>query len=104
MRIKGRYDFYTDPGHGWLKIKRDQLKKLGIEDKISSCSYQLDDDVYLEEDKDAGLFVKSLEEEEGGVFLPDNLIEHKVDVPSSIRSYNSFRKEVRLNGFNKILE
>jgi len=51
------YVFYTDPGHGWLAVKRCELKRLGILDKITSYSYQLDDTIFLEEDCDAGIFL-----------------------------------------------
>lgn len=26
-----KYDFISDPGHGWLKVKRSELRILGIE-------------------------------------------------------------------------
>lgn len=35
-----KFQFYADPGHGWVEVKRELLKELGIEDKISSYSYQ----------------------------------------------------------------
>lgn len=34
------YKFYSDPGHGWLAVKRRELKDLGIDQTISSYSYQ----------------------------------------------------------------
>ena len=37
-----KYTFYEDPGHGWLAVPMEQLVKLGIADKISSCSYRDD--------------------------------------------------------------
>lgn len=52
---------YSDPSHGWAKIKRETLRKLGILHKISSYSYQRGDFVYLEEDADLTLLVKTLE-------------------------------------------
>lgn len=55
------YRFYTDPGHGWLKVSRDELELLHIEDQISEYSYQLGNNVYLEEDCDAGIFINALE-------------------------------------------
>jgi hypothetical protein len=51
---------YTDPQHGWVKVKRTLLDKLEIADKISRCSYQRGDFVYLEEDCDAGLLINAL--------------------------------------------
>jgi len=56
------YIFHSDPGHGWLAVKRQELINLGILDKISSCSYQKGKTVYLEEDCDYSLFMKAKEE------------------------------------------
>ena len=28
------YKMYSDSGHGWLAVKRDELVKLGIADKM----------------------------------------------------------------------
>lgn len=50
---------YADGGHSWLKVKRSELERLGIEHLISTCSYQRKDYVYLEEDCDAGLYLKA---------------------------------------------
>jgi hypothetical protein len=56
------YVFHSDPGHGWLAVKRDELVKLGILDKITSWSYQKGQTVYLEEDCDAGAFFQAYEQ------------------------------------------
>lgn len=53
------YHFTNDPGHGWLHVKREELVRLGIADKISSYSYQRGGTVYLEEDCDATLFINT---------------------------------------------
>lgn len=50
------YDYFTDPGHGWLKVKKSELVALGIADKISSYSYERGEWAYLEEDCDMGAF------------------------------------------------
>ena len=55
------YVFHSDPGHGWLAVKRSELVRLGILDKITPCSYQRGGTVYLEEDCDAGTFIKAKE-------------------------------------------
>ncbi len=51
------YIFHSDSGHAWLAVKRSELIKLGILNRISSCSYQKGDTVYLEEDCDADVFI-----------------------------------------------
>lgn len=54
------YIFHQDPGHGWLAVKRKELIDLGLADCISSYSYQKGKTVYLEEDRDAPLFIDIL--------------------------------------------
>ena len=53
--------FHSDSGHGWLAVKRSEVAKLGIADKISGFSYQKGKTVYLEEDKDMATFKTALE-------------------------------------------
>jgi len=53
------YIFHTDPGHGWLAVPFKDLYALGIEDKISGCSYVKGKTAYLEEDCDAPRFIKA---------------------------------------------
>jgi hypothetical protein len=50
-------NFYSDPSHGWLEVKRADLIALGIEDDISGFSYQKGAKVYLEEDNDMSRFM-----------------------------------------------
>jgi len=77
---------FTDPGHGWVRVKRDVLTKLGIEDKISRYSYQRGEYVYLEEDCD--LTVLSLALEAAGKKL--ELVEQYTNRSSKIRSYSCY--------------
>lgn len=60
MKSKKTILFYADPGHGWAKVRRSELVKLGIADKISSCSYQKGVYVYLEEDCDLSVYMDAL--------------------------------------------
>lgn len=57
--MKTNYIFHADPGHAWLAVKRAELVRLNILNQISSCSYQKGKTVYLEEDCDAGVFIKA---------------------------------------------
>lgn len=50
---------YSDPGHGWLKVPMVSLHKLGIAYEISCYSYRRGDWAYLEEDRDAGVFIEA---------------------------------------------
>jgi len=49
------YIFYSDPGHSWLRVKKEEIKS--IKDEISSYSYMNGKYVYLEEDCDAAIFL-----------------------------------------------
>ena len=51
--------YQTDPGHGWLEVPHDDLTALGIAHKISACSYQDEAKAYLEEDVDAGVYLRA---------------------------------------------
>tara|TARA_R100001230_G_C5669615_1_gene174527 strand:- start:321 stop:662 length:342 start_codon:yes stop_codon:yes gene_type:complete len=57
------YIFHTDPGHGWLEVPFAMVYLLGIGDKLSSYSYMKRDcqTFYLEEDCDAGRFIRAYE-------------------------------------------
>ena len=54
------HHFYADPSHGWLKVRFNHLKALGILGAITGFSYRTGDDVYLEEDYDANLYINAL--------------------------------------------
>jgi hypothetical protein len=51
------YVLHTDPGHGWLAVKRRELAELGIAKEITQYSYQKGNTVYLEEDLDMQNFL-----------------------------------------------
>ena len=87
------YIFFSDPGHAWLRVKKTGLVKLGIAHKISRYSYMKSDWAYLEEDCDAGLFLRTKfggnlnykELQSKGV-----LKEKNTNNQSKIRSYDSY--------------
>ena len=56
------YDFFSDSGHGWLKVNRTELQRLFIIEKVSGFSYEKKEFVYLEEDDDLSLFFKAKKE------------------------------------------
>jgi len=82
------YRFYSDPGHGWLAVKRDELIRLGILDQISSYSYQRGETVYLEEDCDASTFIAAKTKANEGLQFQES----HTDNSSPIRSYECFSK------------
>lgn len=52
--------FFSDPGHGWVRFPKARLVKLGIADKISTYSYQNGANAFLEEDCDLTVLVNAL--------------------------------------------
>lgn len=84
--FKRTFDFYEDPGHGWVKVKRALLIELGIEHQVSSCSYQRKEHVYLEEDVDLRLLVSALRAKGEQV----EFREHHSNKQSRIRCYEPF--------------
>lgn len=80
-------NYYQDPGHGWVKIHKQWLALLGIEDKISHYSYQRKNYAYLEEDCDLSLLLKSLDS--NGITW--KLREYNCNKSSKIRSYESYQ-------------
>ena len=54
-----QYTFHADASHGWLAVSLNELIELDV--KPSSYSYfdKANEIVYLEEDQDAGLFIKA---------------------------------------------
>lgn len=83
----GTYEYHTDPGHGWLKVPMKEIEELGL--KISEFSYQDGDFGYLEEDLDAGTFMRAYKEKYGTD--PEHTTHHS-DNWSHIREMRRFPK------------
>lgn len=83
----GTYEYHTDPGHGWLKVPMKEIEELGI--KITEFSYQDGDFGYLEEDLDAGTFMRAYKEKYGKD--PEHTTHHS-DNWSHIREMRRFPK------------
>lgn len=78
---------YHDPGHGWLAVKTAKLKELGIADRISNHSYQRGLSSYLEQDRDAALFIDAMKKES-----QEFVIESRhTNKSSPIRSYSQYK-------------
>ena len=79
------FNFYSDGGHGWLKISINDLKKfttMKTINNISRYSYIRNNHVYLEEDCDMSLFITE---------NPTSKIKyHHSNKSSRIRNYESF--------------
>ena len=67
---------FEDSGHGWLEVNFEDLINLDIQNKISNFSYMDSNKklVYLEEDIDQNIFMKSYKEKykKGIVYVSNN--------------------------------
>lgn len=92
--MQNKFNFYEDPGHGWLKVPLTLLKELQIEKEISYFSYYRKGYVYLEEDSDLSKFINAMQERKYWTFSEANIKSFHTDRTSKIRSYESYRKEI----------
>jgi len=81
------FTFHTDPGHGWLEVPLGLLVELGIAEDITPYSYVRGSLVFLEEDCDAGVFIKAYSDEHGS---PPAIEEHYQE-NTPIRGYPSYQ-------------
>lgn len=86
------FNFHQDAGHGWLAVSTNILKEYGkdILEEITNYSYYSNKSstVYLEEDCDAGLFLKELDKR--GIKFKLNVVDDGQD--SFIRRMDRFSK------------
>jgi hypothetical protein len=79
------FQFYSDPGHGWLRVDLASAKAVGLEpSNFSTCSYQQGPWLYLEEDCDASIFVKAYMDKHN---RPPVIKQHVSERESVIRNY-----------------
>lgn len=79
---------YSDPQHGWGKVNKALLEKLGIADKISSYSYMREGKVYLEEDVDLNILISALVDAK----MPFRFDHRHGNKRSRIRNYDRYKK------------
>lgn len=82
-----KLNYFTDPGHGWVSVKLETLKALGIAEKISGYSYMRGASAYLEEDCDLGLLYQACDARG----LEIQLQTKHTNKHSPIRSYAPYR-------------
>ena len=90
---KKAFNVYTDPGHGWVKVKFQTLLDLDIWKNITQYSYVRNGHVYLEEDCDAGTLIDALRKK--GI-EPYWKVSH-TNKQSKIRSYSRYIPPIALN-------
>jgi hypothetical protein len=84
------FTYFTDPGHGWLRVSRAHLEALHLEHAITPYSYARGKWVYLEEDCDAPAFIAAARAT-GWIFT----IKHRNSAHnySTIRTYYNYSPE-----------
>jgi hypothetical protein len=55
-------NFYSDDGHGWLRVPLHVVSAMGLADKISAYSYRDERFAYLEEDCDMTKFCEAFKQ------------------------------------------
>lgn len=79
--------YFTDPGHGWLAVAREQLLAFDeVALTITPYSYQLGEIVYLEEDRDASSFLEAAKAAD----LEIEIKHQSSNTSSQIRNYKPF--------------
>jgi len=63
--VDGRFEYHHDAGHGWLKVPKKVIIDMGLWDSISPYSYVGTNNVYLEEDVDASIFIDAYKKKYG---------------------------------------
>lgn len=95
------YTFFSDSGHGWLKVSSSELADLDLLSKITRYSYMTSDGrwVYLEEDRDLTTYLDAIGKNHAGW---DKELKGKVKYKnnayylSNIRNYPAFDRDVVL--------
>ena len=92
MKQPIKLKWYSDPSHAWLRVLRKDAKALGVLNFISGFSYQSKNGnvLYLEEDRDATLFLNALIAQGDKYEAQWGCRVDERDRPSGIRKYDSF--------------
>jgi len=96
-----KYTIFDDGAHAWIEVDKDELKQLGVANKISGYSYEKGDNAYLEEDCDLAIFVSakvvSIMGASGNIlanqisWLEENSITSWEDRHKEIRNYRHYK-------------
>tara|TARA_R110002094_G_C4743305_1_gene197883 strand:+ start:141 stop:434 length:294 start_codon:yes stop_codon:yes gene_type:complete len=96
--MKNTFTFHIDSGHGWLEVGSNDLDRLGLkESDFSSCSYKehvFSPTYYLEEDRDADIFIEKFEKANGAINLKEDYVEGNSPIRDLDHLRLSARKEV----------
>lgn len=85
-----RFQSYSDPGHGWVKVPHSLLAELNIAGLITPYSYMRGDYAYLEEDCDLATFILAMERAGRTVEIKGHTNGYR---SSRVRGYLSYRDQ-----------
>jgi len=89
--MKRTFVCYSDPGHGWVKVPEGVIAAMGLKAaSFTGYSYLNKGHMYLEEDGDASLFVKTYKEKFG---VDPKFSERNCNTRSRIRNYHNNNPE-----------
>lgn len=88
------YTFFSDAGHGWLRVTRDDCAALDLSERsFSKYSYLDRNWLYLEEDCDANVFISAYVKTIGEMPIihdvhtnGDSVIRSKARLPERVRA------------------
>lgn len=86
--MKRKYKYIQDPGHGWLSVPKKDVEMLGIGNQITKFSYMKGNRVYLEEDRDASVFLAEAQ----NYGIDYEITESHSNRPSWIRYQEKYRR------------
>jgi hypothetical protein len=74
------YTFHADAAHGWIEVPLDDIFAIGLTcEEFSQYSYREADTLYLEEDRDAEIFLVAYKKVKGEspkiIHLPENNVQ-----------------------------
>lgn len=84
-----RLNWFSDPAHGWLRVPLALIVELGLADTISKYSYRQGNYGYLEEDRDATIFIMAAKDAGWELEFADSPA-HYSDHDSIVRSFPSW--------------
>ena len=87
IAISKQYLYTCDPGHGWLRVTRAELHRIGV--TPSMYSYVKGKYAYLEEDCDMPKFMQV----KAFISEPVNILERHVET-TKIRTYERYGHEI----------
>tara|TARA_B110000483_G_scaffold238370_1_gene314869 strand:- start:892 stop:1254 length:363 start_codon:yes stop_codon:yes gene_type:complete len=81
------FPYIQDAGHGWARVPKAEIAKAGVEDQITSYSFQKGKNVYLEQDADMQVFVAARTKQGLETKFSDYVNKSR---PSRIRNYDPY--------------